>query len=159
MGTEKTTIGKALGQIPGGVFVVTAGKGEKGTGFLASWVQQAAFEPPLISIAVKQGRPIQALIESGEPFAVHVLGKDQKKIAAHFAKGFAPGEAAFEGVGVRTGVTGAPVLDGVNAYLECRFYGKTTAGDHVIYLAEVVAGAAVEGSEPEVRVRKDGFAY
>lgn len=159
MALDQKGIGEALGRIASGVFVITAGKGDKGTGFVASWVQQAAFEPPLVSLAVKQGRAIQTLIESGEPFVVHVLGEGQKKIISHFAKGFAPGEAAFEGVAVKAGVTGAPVIDGVTAYLECKFHSKTAAGDHVIYLGEVVAGGVGDEAEPDVRLRKNGLAY
>ena len=52
-------LAKVLGRIPSGVFVLTCGDGAGNmTGMLASWVQQAAFEPPMISVGVKNGRYI-----------------------------------------------------------------------------------------------------
>ncbi|MBC8108463.1 MAG: hypothetical protein H7Z14_17895, partial [Anaerolineae bacterium] len=45
---QKLPIGKALGRIPSGVFVLTAAHAGERMAMLASWVQQAAFEPPAI---------------------------------------------------------------------------------------------------------------
>jgi hypothetical protein len=47
---HKREIGEALGRIPSGVFIATAEEGSEKVGMLASWVQQAGFDPPTRSI-------------------------------------------------------------------------------------------------------------
>src|SRR5690554_1181470 len=66
----KKQVAQALGQIPSGCFVMTAAHGGKATGILASWVQQASFDPPMVTVAVKHGRPIQELLESSGHFVL-----------------------------------------------------------------------------------------
>ena len=58
----KQTVGKALGRIPSGVFVLTAVHENRRDAMLASWVQQVGFDPPAVSIAVAKGRPIVDLM-------------------------------------------------------------------------------------------------
>jgi flavin reductase (DIM6/NTAB) family NADH-FMN oxidoreductase RutF len=56
---------RALGTIPSGLFIVTAGTGAEATGALLSFVQQVGFEPPCVTIAVKPGQPAFEGIEVG----------------------------------------------------------------------------------------------
>ena len=157
--SDRNALGEALGLIVSGAFVVTARYDEQSTGFLASWVQQAAFEPPLISLAVKVGRPIQDLLNAGAPFVVNILAKGQDALFKHFARGFSLDEPAFEGVRTIYGITGSPILADALAYLECRPHSRLPAGDHVLYIGEVVAGEVAGSGAPQVRVRKSGFEY
>ena len=158
--TDNKTLGEAIGKIASGTFVVTAKSGDESTGFLASWVQQAAFEPPLISLAVKADRAIKPLLDAGGSFVVNVVAVDDQTLFSHFAKGFAPGEDAFDGVEYAAGQTGAPILAGALAYVECTVHSTVPAGDHVLYLGEAVAGAVTDASaQPSVRLRKSGFGY
>src|SRR5918999_987649 len=48
----KQTVGKALGRVPSGVFILTAAHNGESAAMMASWVQQAAFDPPAVSIAM-----------------------------------------------------------------------------------------------------------
>ena len=54
----KENFGRAMGQIPNGVYVLTLERNGSRDGLLSTWLSQAAFEPPLISIAIKAGRRI-----------------------------------------------------------------------------------------------------
>lgn len=157
--TEQKSMGEAIGRIAAGMFIVTARHEDRSTGMLASWVQQVSFEPPLVAVAVKVGRPIQQLLDSGAPFAINVLGQGQTAYVAHFGKGFALDQAPFENVDIATGVTGAPILKEAVGYMECRQHGTMRAGDHTLYIGEVVAGAVNRWDEPAVRFRKSGFTY
>jgi flavin reductase (DIM6/NTAB) family NADH-FMN oxidoreductase RutF len=161
MGTHSADLppwAAALGRIPSGLFVLTAAHGGQETGMLASWVQQCSFDPPMVSVAVRKGRPLLEWLTDGAAFAVNVIGEGQKNFVAHFGKGFDPGEPAFTGLDVdRSG--GAPVLTAALAHLHLRAAGRLDAGDHVIVLGRVVGGAASHDGRPTVHVRKSGLHY
>src|SRR5258706_383723 len=55
----------ALGRVPSGLFILTVCDGQRETGMLASWVQQCSFEPPQVSVAVKHGRDLLAVLKGG----------------------------------------------------------------------------------------------
>jgi flavin reductase (DIM6/NTAB) family NADH-FMN oxidoreductase RutF len=160
MARDNESIGKAIGRIPSGLFIVTvrSPEGEE-TAFLASWVQQVAFEPPLISVAIKKGRPAEALLGDGGSFAVNVVGQDNKALIGRYAKGLPPGNAPFADEAVQRGTTGAAILPQAAAYLDCRLHTRSELGDHVLCIGEVVAGDVLTGDEPMVHLRRSGFDY
>lgn len=149
----------ALGRVPSGIYILTIGNGEEATGMLASWVQQAGFDPPQVSVALKSGRPINERIESGEPFAVNVVGEGQFQFLKHFGKGFAPSEPAFEGIELIETESGPPALAEAVGALECRATGGVDAGDHRLIVAEVTAGRLLNDLAPMTHVRKRGDHY
>ena len=67
--TDKAT---AVGHIPSGLFIITAKDGDTNTidGYLGSWVQQVSFEPLLLSLCVKEGRPAYDAIMAGDLFTM-----------------------------------------------------------------------------------------
>jgi hypothetical protein len=87
-----------LGRVPSGIYILTIGTGARATGMLASWVMQAGFDPPMVSIAVKQGRYICDWLSEGQPFVLNVVAEGKKDLLKHFGKGFEPGAPAFEGL-------------------------------------------------------------
>ncbi|MBC8122755.1 MAG: flavin reductase family protein [Gemmatimonadaceae bacterium] len=160
MSSTSENLGPALGKIPSGIFIITAQKNDQSSGMLASWVQQAGFEPPSLTVAVKKDRPFELLVsEVGDGFVVNVLARENGKLAGHFGKGFAPGEPAFEGVATETATTGTPVLSEAVAFLDCRVTGRLEGGDHWVILGEVVDGCLRKETEPWVHTRKNGFSY
>ena len=100
MTEEEKQLASALGRIPSGLFIVTARRDGLETGMLASWIQQCSFAPPMLSLAMKQGRDLAGWLTEGAAFTVNVLERDQTDMIAHFGRGFALGEPAFEGLEV-----------------------------------------------------------
>jgi flavin reductase (DIM6/NTAB) family NADH-FMN oxidoreductase RutF len=149
----------ALGRIPSGLFVLTARQGESETGMLASWAQQCSFEPPQVSVAIRKGRYILDWLMDEATFVLNIIPEGGKALIAHFGKGFAPHEAAFEGLAVRRNGENPPVILASHAYLECRVTTRVDAGDHVLVIGRVVAGAVLTPGEPIVHVRKNGLRY
>ncbi len=148
-----------LGRVPSGIFILTAGTGERATGMLASWVMQAGFEPPMVTVAVKQGRYVGEWIERGEPFVLNVVGEGQKNLLKHFSHGFEPGAPAFEGLEIRPCARGVPVLAEAVGHLECEPVSHVDSVDHRIFLARVVRGGMEHDLPPMVHVRKSGANY
>jgi len=151
-------VARALGAVPSGLFVATAGTGAAATGFLASWVQQAGFDPPCITLAVRRGRPVAERIRAGGAFCVSVLGEDDRALLAHFAPGFEAGEAAFDGIAIGLSSAGVPYVRDAAAWLGCRLLGEVAWSDHVLFAGEVVEGDRT-GHRPMVHVRRTGANY
>lgn len=159
----REAIGPVLGRIPSGLSILTAADGDGNeTGMLASWVQQASFEPPVITVAVHKKRYLNDWLKTGSQIAVSLIGESNGDYLKHFGKGFEPGEPAFKGLEVAKSPAGMTVLTDTLGYLEARITGEITPGDHVIYTAEVTAAGAgpiLESDKPFVHIRKNGFGY
>ena len=156
--TTSDPIAEVLGKLPSGCSILTAGHEGRTTGLLASWIQQASFEPLLLTVAVKRGRPLVELVEGSGRFVVNILGSDPQEMFRHFGKGFGPEEPAFEGLPCRETEFGT-ILDGALGFLECTVQFRTEAGDHWLYVAEPVSGGVCVDSEPYVHIRKTGRGY
>ena len=63
----------ALGRVPSGLYAVGAVHEGRRMGMLCSFVEQAGFEPPMISIALGADRPLRVVLERGELFSVNIL--------------------------------------------------------------------------------------
>jgi flavin reductase (DIM6/NTAB) family NADH-FMN oxidoreductase RutF len=158
--SEMASIGTILGKVPSGLFILTARQEDLETGMLASWVMQAGFEPPMVTVAVKQGRYVAEWLSAGKPFLLHVLGESHKSLLSHFGRGFEPGEPAFEGLKVTRTASGLPALADSLGYLECQPKGHVDSGDHRIFAAEIIAGTMnLEGEQPYVHIRRNGLKY
>ncbi|HTL28205.1 MAG TPA: flavin reductase, partial [Tepidisphaeraceae bacterium] len=68
----KHSIGKALGRVPSGVFILTARHSDQASAMMASWVQQASFHPPTVSIALAKDRPIAEIIRASKQCVLSV---------------------------------------------------------------------------------------
>ena len=145
----------ALGRIPSGLFIVAWRAGDEDRCMLASWVMQAGFAPPQVSVAVASSRDLVAALDRGANFAVSVLAESQRSLLARFGK---PSPDAFAGLNVHRTTTGAAVLADAAAWLDCRPTARAAHGDHVVVLAEVITGGGT-GAEPAVHVRKNGLRY
>ena len=67
-------------------------------------------------------------------FAVNILASDQMNLSRHFGQ---PGFDLFESVPWKPGASGAPLIEGAVATLECRLAAEYEGGDHLIMLGEV----------------------
>jgi flavin reductase (DIM6/NTAB) family NADH-FMN oxidoreductase RutF len=149
-----------LGRIPSGIYILTIGTGPRATGMLGSWVMQAGFEPPMISVAVKLGRYVCDWLSEGQPFVLNVVAERQKHLLRHFYKGFEPGTNAFEGLAITHCARGVPILCDALGHMECEPVRHVDSGDHRIFLANVVRGRlAHPDTHPMVHVRKSGSNY
>ncbi len=133
---------KALGRLSGGLYVVTARQEERASAMVASWVSQASFDPPGITVAVAKDRAIEALLQVGDRFVLNILREDNyQDLMRHFLKRFPPGADRFAGVNTLEGVAnGGPVLGDALAFLGCRVSQRMEGPDHWIIYGEVEQG-------------------
>ena len=127
-------------QLTAGVYVVGVAEGERRNAFTAAWLMQVSLDPLLLALSVNPGHASYPLLVGGGVLAVSVLARDQLHLAAHFGTRSARETDKLAGIAWRAGRTGAPILDGALAYLECRIAQRFPAGDHQIVIARPIAG-------------------
>ena len=153
-------LGAALGRVPSGLYILTARHDGRATGMLASWVQQAGFEPPMVSVALHKDRYIADWVRASGRFVLNQVPAGNKTLLRHFGRGFAPDEPAFEGVQIDHDHPAGPVLAEALAYLVVEPTGEVAGGDHVMMLGKVVEGGVIEPEgHPLVHVRQNGLHY
>jgi flavin reductase (DIM6/NTAB) family NADH-FMN oxidoreductase RutF len=151
---------QALGRIPSGLFILTVRSGGQATGMLVSWVQQAGFDPPLISVALRRDRYVADWVAETGRFTLNQIRSGQKPLLRHFARGFAEGEDAFAGLALRREGEGCPVLVEALSHLDAQVVGECGEGEHRLFLARVVGGEVHDTeAEPMLHVRKNGLHY
>jgi flavin reductase (DIM6/NTAB) family NADH-FMN oxidoreductase RutF len=154
-------IGGALGRVPSGLFVISWRSEDRDRVMLASWVMQAGFEPPMVSVAVAPSREFLGAARSGLPFVINVLAESQRSLLARFGKPIPDGEEAFGGIAMHRTADGVAMIDGVASWLSCRMVGECVVGaaDHVVVVARVDAASGTAVIEPLVHIRKNGLRY
>jgi flavorubredoxin/flavin reductase (DIM6/NTAB) family NADH-FMN oxidoreductase RutF len=152
---------KALGRISGGLYIITAKKGEVSSAMLASWVSQASFEPLGFTIAVAKDRAIESLMKVGDRFVLNILEEDNYQLLMkHFLKRFAPGADRFADVKTYPANNGSPILADALAYLECEVVSRMECSDHWIVYSTVDAGRVAKADAlTAVHHRKVGNHY
>ena len=156
----KATVGKALGRVPSGVFIMTARHDGQSAAMMVSWVQQAAFDPPAVSVAVQKDRPMRQLIHAGKRFALAVVGEGDTTLMKKYARGIPPGQDPFADVEVLQTPAGIPVPAAALAWLECALLSACDFGaDHELVVARVTDGALLREGASFTHLRGNGFHY
>ena len=135
-----------LGCFGTGVTVITA-RGPDGAlvGFTANSFTSVSLDPPLILVCLARTSFNAALFAAGPDFAVHVLHAGQQQTAALFAT---RGADKFAGLEWETWDTGAPIIPGSLAALECTHHATHEGGDHLIILGRVGWAHHEPGHDP-----------
>ncbi len=132
---------KAIGRISGGLYIITAQKGDIKGAMLASWVAQASFDPPGFTVAVAKDRAIESLMQVNDSFVLNILEENNyQPLMKHFLKRFPPGADRFAGIDIQTANNGSPILTESLAYLECEVVSRMECSDHWIVYSRITNG-------------------
>ena len=138
----------ALAQFPTGVTIICtrAQAASEGTpryvGFTANSFNSVSLEPPLILWTIAARSASLTAFEAAERYAVNVLSSEQADLARRFSR---PHADRFAGVAHRLGWSDAPLIDGCVAWIECRHHARHAAGDHIVFVGEVVTVERARG--------------
>lgn len=132
----------ALGQFATGVTVVLARDGSgRPVGLTANAFCSVSLEPPQVLVCVGRRSEAHVGFATGR-FGVSVLAADQEQVSRRFAAG---GPAKFDGFALDEGRHGCLLVPGAIARLECAVVVAHEAGDHTIYVGEVLAAESRPG--------------
>jgi flavin reductase (DIM6/NTAB) family NADH-FMN oxidoreductase RutF len=141
----------ALGAFATGVTVITTRGEDHLFGMTANAFTSVSLDPPLVLVCVIRGTTGAQVIEQNAAFAVNILGAHQEPISRYFASRDRPrGLEAFNEIPHMTVVTGCPIITGAAGFLDCRLHAAHEAGDHIIFIGEVLALAHNPDVEPLV---------
>lgn len=139
----------ALARLAAGVVLVTARDAEHGprgedAGMTATAFLSVSLEPPLVLVSVRNDSRMDDLLERQPLWAVSVLAESQRHIAGRFAmKGRISDRLLFEDIAYERGeASGAPLVRGALAALECRTEQRVAAGDHTLVIGRVLTATA-----------------
>jgi flavin reductase (DIM6/NTAB) family NADH-FMN oxidoreductase RutF len=144
---EQASLREVMARFATGITVLTAA-GADGHGMTANAFSSVSLEPSLVLCCVARTARMHAAIIAARYFGVSILGGDQEELARYFADKRRPsGAAQFDAVDWRPGPsTGAPLLSGALAWLECELVESYDGGDHSIFLGSVLsAGRGPDG--------------
>ncbi|WP_371579158.1 flavin reductase family protein [Streptomyces sp. NBC_01314] len=142
----------AMSRLAAGVVLVTAHEaaldpeGPRGedVGMTATSFMSVSLDPPLVMVSLREGSRMDDLLDEQPLWAVSILSDHQRTVAGRFAmKGRVSDRLLFEDLPhTRGGITGALLMDGALATLECRTEQRVTAGDHTLVIGRVLASTA-----------------
>ncbi len=112
----------------------------------------------MLAVAVENGGRSVGMMREAGAFSVNLYDAGQRREAARLARPAARAPDKLAEFVHRAGVTGAPLLTDTLGYLECRVVTEVSAGDHTLFVAEIVAGGMFrEGTALEIHAA--GFTY
>src|SRR4030043_408205 len=139
---------RVMGQFAPGVTVVTTRLGNEVHGLTANAVCSVSLDPLLVLVCVDHAADTHPLLEKSGVFAVNILSDEQEDLSRLFAGPTEEKMGRLEAMGYRTAVTGAPIIDGCLAYLDCRVVAAYPGGDHTIFIGRVEEAEIGEDSPP-----------
>ncbi|WP_088892226.1 diflavin flavoprotein [Leptolyngbya ohadii] len=148
---------QAVGRITGSLCVITTQENGVDRGTLTSWVSQATFSPPGLTIAISKDEG-ESAAEIGGQFVLNVL-KEGRNLRRYFQRN-AGNDSRFSEIATHPATNGCLVLDEALAYLECKVQGRMECGDHWLVYALVEDGKLLESAGvTAVQHRKSGSQY
>ncbi len=155
--TVKKEISQAQRRITHGVYVISAKLGDKVNAMTAAWVSRASFEPPLVTVSIGKTRYSHDMIRDSGVFAVNVLGPDNVETGKHFGLKTGRKTDKFADVAYDTKATGCPILKDAIAWMDCKVVSFHDAGDHTLFIGEVVDGGVLKEEAKGIIYDKEGF--
>ena len=122
-----------------------------------TWVSQASFEPPMISVCIKRDSASYEIVKKRGEFILHLLGDTQKELASTFFKPTIFENEKLNGQEFSL-ESNLPLLKDIPAYIQCKVVEILENGDHPLFLAEVVDAKINNDSDP-LELRKTGWTY
>ena len=138
--SEPAALRDVMSQFGTGVTVLTVG-GRHNHGMTANAFTSVSLDPPLVLCCVANTALMHAAMSAEGLFGVSVLAADQEHLAKYFADRRRPsGIGQFHEVDWSPGPrTGAPLLGGALAWLECEVVAAHVGGDHSIFVGRVLS--------------------
>jgi flavin reductase (DIM6/NTAB) family NADH-FMN oxidoreductase RutF len=146
---ESVAFRKVMSRFVTGITVVTSRLGDEIHGMTCNAFCSISLNPLSVLVSLAKNSRTAALIEQSRVFAVNVLSEAQPHFSDRFAGRHQDKEAnRFEGYEWTTAVSGAPILKGTQAWLDCKVLNAFDGGSHTLFLGEVLAAQVDETQAP-----------
>lgn len=158
MGLDENAKRAALRMLPHPVFLVGCASEGNHHIFVATWLTQVSFKPPLVAFGCRKESGSHEMIRKSGVFSINLLDRSQKDIAKAFLKGPVFRGNTVNGYEFTTNGSGAPLLKEAAAVLECKVVQETEGGDHRVFIGEVLFAESRRGG-PSLTLEDTGLQY
>jgi flavin reductase (DIM6/NTAB) family NADH-FMN oxidoreductase RutF len=148
MTLDSETLRAAMRAWSAGVTVVTAIHEGNKHGMTVNSFTSISLEPAIVTVSLQASTRTQELVSKSRAFGLTMLSIEQTKISDLFAGRTPEIEDRFADLATETLVTGAPLIVGGLAWLDCRVMETYDAGMNILYIAEVLAAHSAGDGEP-----------
>jgi flavin reductase (DIM6/NTAB) family NADH-FMN oxidoreductase RutF len=145
---------QAMGNFCTGVTIVTGIDDGAPVGFAAQSFVSLSLDPPLIAVCPAKTSSSWPRIRAAGNFCINILAADQLAICQTMAQS---GADKFANIDWRTGVTGAPIIHGGLAYVDCCLVNEHEAGDHTIAVGAVKDFELVDSAAQPLLFMRGGY--
>jgi flavin reductase (DIM6/NTAB) family NADH-FMN oxidoreductase RutF len=143
MAVDEAHFRRAMSHFASGVTIVTTEHEGERFGMTVASFASLSLRPPLVLVCIEQStRTHEAIVATGK-FGVSILAQGQAELSGRFAS-HRPDR--FEGVILREGILGVPLIDGALTTVECRVREQLPGGDHTIFVGEVESVTTDDGA-------------
>lgn len=141
---EASEFRRVLGHFPTGVTVVTANTDDGPVGVAIGSFASISLDPPLVGFFLGTSSSSGAAIEAAGHFCVNILASDQLELCGTMAS---KADDKFSGIPWTPAPgTGAPVLPGIHAVIDCDLDSVVETGDHNLIVGRVLHLDTIEGA-------------
>jgi flavin reductase (DIM6/NTAB) family NADH-FMN oxidoreductase RutF len=153
---------RVLWTLPYGLYVVGSRAGDRRNAMTLNWATQVSFDPKLVAISVEKTALTHELITEGKSFSLNTIDREDRAIVRKFTKPVEVDADAktLNGFPFHDGISGAPILDQAPAYVDCEVRDQIDAGDHTVFVGEVVdAKFQADEETPVLRMEDTRMSY
>ncbi len=138
-----------------GVTVLTMQHEGRARGTTANAFCAVSLDPPLVLVCIVNGGVTYNRLQQAGHFAINILHAGQRHLAERFAGRLSEDRDNFQDLPLRQGVTGAPIFADCLAYADCRVVAVHEAGDHTIFVGEMLGGDVLAELPPLAYYHRD----
>ncbi len=152
---------RVLWRMPSGLYLLGSAAGGRRNLMTHTWAMQVSVQPKLLAVAVRDDALTCELVRLSRVFSLCFLKREDRSVVRAFTKPAVEGPepGMLGGVAVTTGTTGAPLVSGAAAWLECEVRQEFEMGDHTLFVGEVVDCAAADEDAPLLRTEDTRLNY
>ena len=143
----------ALRMMPYGFYAFTTKDGDDVNAMVVNWVSQMSYAPRLLAVGIQKSCYSRGLLAVGGGFGLNLFLQADSDAIMGVTSGRAKKPEKMEEANYSPAPeTGAPVLQGAAAFIECRVTQIVdVGGDHDIVVGEAInADVMKEGGPPDV---------
>lgn len=123
-----------------GTYVIGLNNFGKKNLMTTAWISQISSQPPMLSVAISKKHYTAELLEKGTLFSISVLTGSQKDVARRCGSTSGRDHDKLTAERVLYSQEGLPLISQSAGYIICQVTGIVAAGDHFLYLANVIDG-------------------
>jgi len=140
---------EALFKLTYGLYIVSSGDKNQGSGFISNTFFQVTSEPPRFASCCNKVNFTAELIQKTKAFSVSVIHQEASAdIIGRFGYKSGRDFDKMEGMDVKYGETGVPIiLNDAIAILECKVIQTIDVGTHLMFIGELIQSEMLDDAK------------